>query len=117
MANRFARAAPVVVGALLLLESVAVLFVAMFTAVVGGLVGALAFGVSAGSATSRQLAETTVVMVASLASPFLVALVLAAGGTFLLLRRGKSVVIGAGVVALVAQVVFHFVVAEGFHTA
>jgi hypothetical protein len=33
------------------------------------------------------------------------------------LRRAKSLVIAVGVFALVAQLVFHFVVAEGFHTA
>jgi hypothetical protein len=115
--NRLALLAPRVVGGLLVLESLGIMFLAVFAAIVGSLAGALAFGVSGGSATNEQVAQAAVVMAITLASPFVVAGVIAVGGVLLLLRRRRGVVITVGVFAVVAQIAFHHFFAEGFHVA
>ncbi|MET0793567.1 MAG: hypothetical protein ABW061_18755 [Polyangiaceae bacterium] len=114
--TRWSLIARWVVGGLLVLEALAMLFLAMGVAIIGGLAGMLAFGVGGGNATSQQLAQGFAVIVITLASPFVIALVLGVGGALLLLRLGRRLVITAGLVAIAAQLAFHVFAKEGFHT-
>ena len=113
--QRWSRIVRVVVGGLLLLEAIAMLILAVFVSIIGSLAGALAFGVSGGSATDEQLAQGFAVIAVSIASPFVVASVLAVGGVLLLLRRGSSAVIAAGGFAIAAQIAYHPFFQAGFH--
>jgi hypothetical protein len=115
--TRFSRIARSVVGGLLVLESLGMLAVAFFGAIIGGLSGALAFVAGAGNATNTQIARGFALIGASLAAPFLVAAVLAMGGLLLLLRKKRNLIITAGVVVIAAQVAFQVFLAEGFHVA
>ncbi len=109
--------APLVVGGLLLLESIAMLIMAVFVALIGGLTGALAFGVGAGSATNEQIARGALMVALTISSPFVMAGALALQGWLLVFRRGRVIVIAAAVVALALQVCFHVWLEEGFHLA
>jgi hypothetical protein len=106
-----------VVGGLLVLESIAMLILALFFGVVGTLMGALAFGVGAGDATDKQLVQGVAVILLTLASPFVLAAVLAVGGVFLLLRRRKGIVVAAAVIAIAAQLTAHLYLGKGWSFA
>lgn len=115
--QRWSRVARIVVGGLLLIEAIVLLILAVFVSIIGSLAGALAFGVSGGSATDAQVAQGLAVIVVTIASPFMVGSVLAVGGMLLLLRRGSSAVIAAGGFAIAAQVAYHPFFQAGFHAA
>lgn len=115
--TRLSLNARVIVGGLLVLESLLVLIVAVFTAIIGGLVGPLAFLAGGGGATDDKIAQGFAVIALTIASPFVAAGVLSVGGVFLLLGRRKRVVITAGIFAMTAQVALHLSLAEGFHAA
>jgi hypothetical protein len=115
--KRLSLIAPAVVGALLVLESAAMLCLAVSGFVIGGFVGALAFLAGGGSATNEQLAQGFLMMAITLVSPFVVAAVLVVGGVLLLLRRRRRVIIAVGVFAVTAQFAFHPFFGAGFHAA
>ena len=115
--KRWSFIARSVVGVLLVLESLALLFVGAFTAIVGSLVGGLAFVAGAGAATEKQVAHGFLAIAFTIASPFLVAAALGLGGVFLILRMGRPIIIAASLVAIAAEVAFQVLVAEGIHAA
>lgn len=115
--KRWANVARSIVGGFLVIESLAMLFLGGLTTIVGGLAGGLAFLAGAGNATEDQIRNTFLVMALSLASPYVVAAVLAAGGVFLLLGKRKGIIVAAGMLAIAAQVAFHRFVAPEFHAA
>jgi hypothetical protein len=117
MTEKQAQLACLVVGGLLLLESVATLFIALFAGIIGTLVGGLAIGVGAGSATNEQFAKGIAVIVLTLAAPFVVAAVLSIEGLLLLIRRRGKVIIAAALVAITAQIAFHPIFEQRFHAA
>jgi hypothetical protein len=108
---------PVLVGALLVLEALVLFGVGLVALVIGGFTSVLAFGLGSGNATSAQLAQTGALVLLMLASPFVVALALVLGGLFLLVRRGGTWVIAAGVVALLAQLGLHHFMKRPLHWA
>src|SRR5262245_17477062 len=107
MESRLLLTARVVLGVLLVLESLALLLGGALFGMIGGLVGMLAFGVSGGTATDAQLKQSFATLVIAIASPFFVAMVLLVGGVFLLIRKLAGVIVVAGVVAILAQIAFH----------
>jgi len=113
--KRWSIIARSIVGVLLVLESLALLFVGAFTAVVGSLVGGLAFVAGAGSATHEQVAQGFAAIALTIASPFVVAAALGLGGVLLILRLGRPMIIAAGLIAIGAEIAFQVLVAEGFH--
>lgn len=115
--SRGSYVARMVAGVLLVLESALLLVIAMFTAIVGGFMGLLAFGVEGGSATDAQIAQGFAMIAFTIVSPFVVAALLLLGGVLLLFRRAKSVVIVSAVVAIAAQAAFHVHVEKGFSVA
>jgi hypothetical protein len=115
--TRFSLIARTVAGGLLLLESLLMLIVGVFGGMIGGLMGALAFLVGGGSATDEQLAQGFAVIAITIASPFVMAAVLAVGGVFILLRRRSGVIIATGIFAVAAQIAFHPIFKERFHAA
>src|SRR5687768_6295129 len=97
------RIARVVVGALLVVESIVLVMVGVFAGIVGGLAGALAFAAGGGGATDAQLAQGFALVAISLASPFVVAAALVLAGILLPVSRGRGVIVAAGIFALAAQ--------------
>jgi len=117
MTEKHSRIACLVVGGFLVLESLAMLLIALFAGVIGTLVGALAIGVGAGNATNEQFAKGIGVMILTLASPFVVAAVLGLQGGLLLLRKKGGLIIGAGLFAIAAQFAFHPLFEQEFRVA
>lgn len=115
MSERFGRVAPLVVGGLVILESGLVLLIACLTLIIGGLAGLLAFAAGAGGATNAQVVKGSLMIALTLASPFVVAGVLATCGLLLLVRRGKLWIIATATFALLAHLGAHLLLKEGFH--
>jgi len=112
--SRWSRYAPVVVGALLMLEAALLLAVGMITAIIGSLVGMLAFVAGAGDATEKQVAQGFAMIGVTLASPFVLAGLISFAGLFLILGRKKGLVIAVSILALAAQAGFHRLLEEPF---
>ena len=96
-----------IIGGLLIFEALVTLLVAIFVVMIGGLTTALAIVVTAGDAPEKNVTQTFAFIAFSVASPFVLAALLAAGGVFLILRKRRNLVIAAGVSAIIAQVVLH----------
>lgn len=90
---------------------------ASFIAMIGGLMGGLAFVSGAGSATDEQIAKGFAMIGLTIVSPFVVASSVALAGVLLLFRRQPLTVVVACAFALLAQLVFHVFVDRGFHAA
>jgi hypothetical protein len=106
--------ARMVIGALLILESLVLLVVAGFIAIIGGLAGALSFLAGAGSATPEQVTQGFTIIALTLATPFVMTAIIGAGGFLLLLGRWRVAIVAAGVLAIAAQVALHLLTEEGF---
>lgn len=117
MTEKQSRLACLVVGGLLLLESIFTLFIALFAGIIGTLVGGLAIGVGAGSATNEQFAKGIAAIALTLAAPFVVAAVLSMEGLLLLIRKQGKLIIAAALLVIAAQVAFHPVFQQRFHVA
>lgn len=117
MTEKQAQLACLVVGGLLLLESIVTLFIAVFAGIIGTLVGGLAIGVGAGTASNEQFAKGIAVIALTLAAPFVVAAVLSVEGLLLLIRKRGKLVIATALLAITAQVAFHPIFERQFHVA
>jgi hypothetical protein len=110
--SRLSRILPAVLGGLLVLEAIALLMIACFSLIIGSLVGMLAFVGGAGAATDKQILQGFAMIAVTLASPFVVAGAVGLGGSLLLIRKGRAMIVLSAVLAIAAQVVFHLVIPE-----
>ena len=117
MTEKQSRILCLVVGGLLVLESMVLTCIGLFGGVVGTVVGALAIGVGGGSATNDQFAKSIGVMILTLASPLVVAAVLALEGGLLLVGKKGGLIVAAGLLAITAQFAFHPLFEQEFHVA
>jgi hypothetical protein len=113
--KRWSLVARSVVGGLVLLESLGLLFIAAVTAIVGSLLGGLAFVAGAGGATDKQVAQGFAAIALTIASPFLIAAVLGLAGVLLILRLGRPIIVAAGLSAIAAQTAFQVLIAGRFY--
>jgi hypothetical protein len=117
MTEKQSQLACLVVGGVLVLEALAMLGIAAVAGTIGTLVGALAIGVGGGSATNEQFAKGILIMVLTLASPFLAAAILGLEGCLLVARKKGGLIITAGLLAIAAQFAFHPLFEQAFHVA
>jgi hypothetical protein len=112
------RVVPRVIGGLVLVEASAGLMMAVFIAILGGLVTSLAFLGGAGGATDKQVSHVFHMVGLTLATPFLLVGILGVSGVLLILRTGRAVVISGTAICLLAQLAFHLLTNDsGLHPA
>jgi hypothetical protein len=112
---RWLRLAPIIVGWLLVVESVMMFAVVYFFSVLGALLAGGFDAFTSDNATEEEVKEGFRRIMLTIVAPILLGSDIALAGVLVLVRRQPMLAVAACIVAVLAQIAFHVFVVDGFH--